>query len=93
MTGRLNRSCLLALLAAVLAANLSQLVAGSEIRVALAAGKTMRGFVQRVELAPAFPLALALMRSRAPEQGGVFVGGSALRMTRRVSRAMSPTAG
>jgi hypothetical protein len=59
MTRRLNRICLLALLAAVLAAaqqaepianwaNLSQLVAGSEIRVTLAAGKTMRGFVERV---------------------------------------------
>src|ERR1035438_8625769 len=62
MTRRLNRICLLALLAAVLAAtaasqqakpianwaNLSQLVAGSEIRVTLAAGKTLRGFVQRV---------------------------------------------
>ena len=62
MTRRLNRICLLALLAAVLAAtaaaqqakpianwaNLSQLVAGSEIRVTLATGKTMRGFVQRV---------------------------------------------
>jgi hypothetical protein len=62
MTGRLNRICLLALLAAVLAAtaaaqqakpianwvNLNQLVAGSEIRVTLATGKTMRGFVQRV---------------------------------------------
>jgi hypothetical protein len=59
MTGRLNRICLLALLAAVLAAaqqakpianwaNLSQLVAGSEIRVTLAAGGTMRGFVERV---------------------------------------------
>jgi hypothetical protein len=61
MTGRLNRICLLALLAAVLAAtaaaqqakpianwvNLNQLVAGSEIRVTLAA-KTMRGFVERV---------------------------------------------
>ncbi len=53
---------MLALLAAVLAAtaaaqqakpianwvNLNQLVAGSEIRVTLATGKTMRGFVQRV---------------------------------------------
>lgn len=107
MTGRLNRICLLALLAAVLAAtaaaqqakpianwvNLNQLVAGPEIRVTLAAGKTMRGFVQRVtaeslaidattsqemlsrqdirrvlEPAPALPLALALMRSRAPER-------------------------
>jgi hypothetical protein len=62
MTRRLNRICLLALLAAVLAAtaaaqqakpianwvNLNQLVAGSEIRVTLATGKTMRGFVQRV---------------------------------------------
>jgi hypothetical protein len=62
MTGRLNRICLLALLAAVLAAtaaaqqakpianwvNLNQLVAGSKIRVTLATGKTMRGFVQRV---------------------------------------------
>ena len=62
MTGRLNRICLLALLAAVLAAtaaaqqakpianwvNLNQLVAGSEIRVTLATEKTMRGFVQRV---------------------------------------------
>jgi len=62
MTNRLNRICLLALLAAVLAvaaaaqqakpianwANLSQLVAGSEIRVTLAAGKTIRGFVERV---------------------------------------------
>ena len=62
MTRRLNRFCLLASLAAVLAAtaaaqqakpianwaNLSQLVAGSEIRVTLAAGKTMRGFVERV---------------------------------------------
>jgi len=62
MTRRLNRICLLALLAAVLAAaaaaqqakpianwaNLNQLVAGSEIRVTLAAGKTMRGFVERV---------------------------------------------
>lgn len=62
MTRRLNRICLLALLAAVLAAtaaaqqskpianwaNLSQLVAGSEIRVTLATGKTMRGFVERV---------------------------------------------
>jgi hypothetical protein len=106
MTGRLNRICLLASLAAVLAAtaaaqqakpianwvNLNQLVAGSEIRVTLATGKTMRGFVQRVtaeslainattsqemlsrqdirrvlEPAPALPLALALMRSRAPE--------------------------
>jgi hypothetical protein len=28
--------------------NLNQLVAGSEIRVTLATGKTMRGFVQRV---------------------------------------------
>src|SRR5665811_2265052 len=62
MTRRLNRICLLALLAAVLAAtaaaqqakpianwvNLNQLVAGSEVRVTLATGKTMRGFVQRV---------------------------------------------
>jgi hypothetical protein len=62
MTRRLNRIFLLALLAAVLAAtaaaqqakpianwaNLNQLVAGSEIRVTLATGKTMRGFVQRV---------------------------------------------
>ena len=59
MTRRLNRICLLALLAAVLAAaqpakpianwaNLNQLVAGSEIRVTLAAGKTIRGFVERV---------------------------------------------
>ena len=62
MTRRLNRICLLALLATVLAAtavaqqakpianwvNLNQLVAGSEIRVTLATGKTMRGFVQRV---------------------------------------------
>src|ERR1035437_7623599 len=62
MTRRLNRICLLALLAAVLAAttaaqqakpianwvNLNQLVTGSEIRVTLATGKTMRGFVQRV---------------------------------------------
>ena len=62
MTRRLNRICLLALLAAVLAAtaaaqqakpianwaNLNQLVAGSEIRVTLATGQTMRGFVQRV---------------------------------------------
>ena len=62
MTGRLNRICLLALLAAALAAaaaaqqakpianwvNLNQLVAGSEIRVTLAAGKTIRGFLQRV---------------------------------------------
>ena len=62
MTRRLNRICLLALLATVLAAtaaaqqakpianwaNLSQLVAGSEIRITLAAGKTMRGFVERV---------------------------------------------
>src|ERR1039458_3851722 len=62
MTRRLNRIFLLALLAAVLAAaaaaqqakpianwaNLNQLVAGSEIRVTLAAGKTLRGFVQRV---------------------------------------------
>jgi hypothetical protein len=62
MTRRLNRICLLALLAAVLAAaaaaqqakpianwaNLSQPVAGSEIRVTLAAGGTMRGFVERV---------------------------------------------
>jgi len=62
MTRRLNRICLLALLAAVLAAttaaqqakpianwvNLNQLVAGSEIRVTLANGKTLRGFMQRV---------------------------------------------
>jgi hypothetical protein len=62
MTRRLNRICLLALLAAVLAAtaaaqqakpianwaNLSQIGAGSDIRVTLATGKTMRGFVQRV---------------------------------------------
>jgi hypothetical protein len=62
MTRRLNRIYLLALVAAVLAAtaaaqqakpianwvNLNQLVAGSEIRVTLATGKTMRGFVQRV---------------------------------------------
>ena len=62
MTGRLNRICLLASLAAVLAAtaaaqqakpianwaNLNQLVAGSEIRVTLATGRTMRGFVERV---------------------------------------------
>src|ERR1022692_2782917 len=62
MTGRLNRICLLALLAAVLAApaaaqqakpianwaNLNQLVSGTEIRVTLANGKTLRGFMQRV---------------------------------------------
>jgi hypothetical protein len=59
MTRRLNRISLLALLAAALAAaqqakpianwvNLSQLVAGSEIRVTLATGGTMRGFVERV---------------------------------------------
>jgi hypothetical protein len=62
MTRRWKRICLLALLAAALAAtaaaqqakpianwaNLNQLVAGSEIRVTLVNGKTLRGFVQRV---------------------------------------------
>ena len=62
MTRRWKRLCLSALIAAVLAtaaaaqqakpvanwANLNQLGAGSEIRVTLANGKTMRGFVQRV---------------------------------------------
>jgi hypothetical protein len=104
--------------------NLNQLVAGSEIRVTLAAGKTMRGFVERVT-AESLAIDAATtqeMLSRqdiqrvelkkpghrgprsdvsGPWQGGVFVGGGALRrphrsgianwwMARRVSRAMSP---
>src|ERR1035437_8107361 len=62
MTRRLRHIVLPALLAAALAAtaaaqqakpianwaNLDQLVPGSEIRVTLATGRTLRGFVQRV---------------------------------------------